>query len=277
MRELYKYVIGLCASYLKFVPAVSEDLQVDLAPDQAKIHPPALSTTLITTPCEPSVRVDTLRHVCARNDTQRLLKHFHHRPNYLYVNDEEKYVACLPLKAGCTTWKVILANNTIRTPLPSSFDGGYIHGDGLKRYKIYRLHSYSKQDQNKILQNYYKFIVVRHPLDRLISGHNDKILRGELMYLRNQIIKICQRDHGDSNYDLTALLEYIVHKKYHMDDHFFPATFLCDPCNVKYDKIVKLETQNKDLLEVLPHLGPYGRGTNAHQNHHGTGAAANFS
>ena len=193
------------------------------------------------------------------------------------MNDKQKYVACLPLKAGCTTWKVILVNNTIRTPLPSSFTGNSLHVNGLKQYKIHRMDNYSKSDQKRILENYYKFMIVRHPLDRLISGHNDKIINGEFMNIRNQIIKMHERDYGDSNYDLSAFLEFILHQKYQMNHHWFPTTGLCDPCNVKYDKIVKLETQAEDLPDVLPHLGPYGRGKSVHRNHQGTGTESKFS
>ena len=281
VRGLYGYVICLCVLRISHLLAlfqeiftVSEDRQVDLEPHQVKTHPASLATTLTTTPCEPSVRLDTLHKACSRHDTQPLLKHYGH--HFLYVNNEQKYVACLPLKAGCTTWKVILANNTIRTPLPSSFIGNSLHTDGLKPYKIYRLNSYSKNNQTRILENYYKFMVVRHPLDRLISGHNDKVLKGKST-TRNQIIKMRKRYHGDSAYDLSAFLEFILHQKYQMNAHWLPTTGLCDPCNVKYDKIVKLETQAEDLAEVLPHLGPYGRGKNVHRNHHGTGAASKFS
>ena len=62
-----------------------------------------------------------------------------------------------------------------------------------------------------------------------------------------------------------------------MNCHWTSATDICDPCNVEYDKIVKLETQAQDLFDVIPHLGPYNRTNDVYMNRKGAGAGSSSS
>ena len=195
----------------------------------------------------------------------------------MYVNDRFKYVVCLPLKAGCTTWKTILVNNTLEEPLPSSFDSEKLHINGLIPYKINRLNSYSKKDQEKILESYFKFLVVRHPLDRLVSAYIDKIIKRDYLSVKHAIVKQQMKKYNKESYSFQAFLEYMLSTENSLDPHWSPAAEMCDPCNVNYDKIIKLETQAEDLMSVLPHLGPYERGNSVHANAKGAGAATDFT
>ena len=217
--------------------------------------------------------------MCKIHDIDSYSQQFKHQ--YVFVNHKNKYIVCLPQKAGCTTWKIILANNSSPDPLPADFSGGQLHGVGLEKYGIYSLNKYSQLQQQKILEDpqYYKFMVVRHPLDRLVSAHNDKIILidNNLAKERKQVLDLHFKNHGKVSNDLHAFIEYILETKSHLNRHWAPVTALCDPCNIKYDKIVKLETQTDDLLDVISHLGPYHRMNSVHANHKGSGAAHSFS
>ena len=83
----------------------------------------------------------------------------------LYVDDTNKVLMCSHGKVGATTWKTILANNTVKNPIMKA--DIKIHAT-LGRYGIKKLSSgrYSEQDINDRLENYFKFMVVRHPFDR---------------------------------------------------------------------------------------------------------------
>ena len=225
--------------------------------------------------CEPEERVSYLSSACNKYHKGDFTRRYGLK--YLYVNDKYKYAACLPQKAGCTTWKMILVNNAREEALPADFQGGVLHGNGMKKYNIRRLDTYTKQQQKTILNEYYKFIVVRHPFDRLVSSYNDKIVLGNFPSDRKRVIDLNMKNHGKSETDLRAFFEYIIKTKANMNRHWAPATEICDPCNVQYDKIVKLETHTQDLLDVISHLGPYNRTNDVHANYKGSGAASAFS
>ena len=225
--------------------------------------------------CEPEERVSYLNTVCSKYNKGDLIRRY--GLEYLYVNDTYQYVACLPTKAGCTTWKIILVNNTLKQPLPPDFYKKSIHGETARYKYIKTLSEYSKKQQNKILNEYYKFMVVRHPLDRLVSSYNDKVALGSTFEIRKRVVDFSVKNHLTSEPDLGAFFKYIIKTKANMDRHWAPATDICDPCNVKYDKIVKLETQAQDLLDVISHLGPYNRTNEVHANYKGSGAASTFS
>jgi chondroitin 4-sulfotransferase 11 len=212
--------------------------------------------------------------MCKEGKLDTYSKQFGHYD--LYVSEEHKYVACLPQKSGCTTWKTILANNTEPLPLPNDDKAEHLHGNGMVRYGIKRLNNYNEEEKHKILSQYYKFMVIRHPLDRLLSSYSDKIVLGNFPHTRVGVLKLEHERYNTSHGDLSAFLEYILQEG-NDDTHWHPASYLCDVCNVQYDRIVKLESQEQDLLDIIPHLGPYNRLSDAHANHKGAGAAKDFS
>ena len=119
-------------------------------------------------------------------------------------------------------------------------------------------------------------MVVRHPLDRLVSAYTDKIRRNYLNFQSR--IEKHQRKTGNKHIsDFGAFLEFIIAHRKKFDQHWLPEVGICDPCHVKYDRILKLETQTEDLLAVLPRLGPHRRGYNVHSFYRGRGAINNFS
>ena len=83
----------------------------------------------------------------------------------LYVDDTNKVLMCTHGKAGATTWKTILANNSMKHPILNWY--GNIHYE-LKTFGIKLLGSkhFSERDIQERLQTYFKFMVVRHPFDR---------------------------------------------------------------------------------------------------------------
>ena len=77
-------------------------------------------------------------------------------------------------KAGCTTWKRVLAKSLVGNTKK------YLHVhdfEKLREYGLNRLDTYSKRDIDKILKDYFKFIVVRDPFERLVSAYRDKFVR----------------------------------------------------------------------------------------------------
>ncbi|KAB7504761.1 Carbohydrate sulfotransferase 14, partial [Armadillidium nasatum] len=115
------------------------------------------------------------------------------------------------------------------------------------------------------LQNYKKFVVVRHPFERVISAFKNKF---EKNYTSSQYFKkrfgvlILKRfRNGDSfnvNGDGVKFSEFVRYMidTYNDDpsklnEHWAPVDQLCHPCDVRYNIIGKYENLEEDAQHIL--------------------------
>lgn len=101
-----------------------------------------------------------------------------------------------------------------------------------------------------------KFLIVRHPLERLLSAYRDKLehMQGREYYYKRfgRRITLRYREPVD-NVNATAKLEptfaeflrFIVNEK-HFDEHWAPYYLTCEPCAIQYDYVLKFETLDRD-------------------------------
>jgi len=75
-------------------------------------------------------------------------------------------------QVACTSWKRVLSQ---ANGAPTNLD---VHSEPVYRYLdlFSRLPPVAKQ---RVLGNYFKFMFVRHPFERLVSAHHDKLVDGE--------------------------------------------------------------------------------------------------
>jgi hypothetical protein len=102
-------------------------------------------------------------------------------PNWsdLYVDDKKRYVYCKVEKVACTSWKRVLMTITgkmgsNKSPEKLNFNFVHVRADEYIR----ELSSYKPKEIEFRLKNYYKFMFVREPLERLVSAYRDKMKRG---------------------------------------------------------------------------------------------------
>ena len=62
-----------------------------------------------------------------------------------------------------------------------------ITGPKIDYYHLPLLSSYSQKEMNRRLESYHSFIVVRHPLERLISAWHNKFEEG--LYYKQAMVK----------------------------------------------------------------------------------------
>ena len=105
-----------------------------------------------------------------------------------------------------------------------------------------------KLNKSSIYTNYSSFIIVRHPLVRLLSAYYDKMARKLNLddpqndYLIKQRLKIYNTVHGtqidDRNLRI-SLKDFVMFvfgeerpgiRPLQYDVHWKPMTYLCDPC-----------------------------------------------
>ncbi|XP_050740417.1 carbohydrate sulfotransferase 11-like isoform X2 [Eriocheir sinensis] len=147
----------------------------------------------------------------------------------------------------------------------------------------------SAAEQERILKNSIRMIVVRHPFERLLSAYRDKMLRvkgaSDPYYIMQQKVA---REYGDTDtrpvpYTAAELKKAskgrhsstgLVHPSFtqflkkvrddmrnlwkrndHVNNHWQPFWVACKPCDLDYDVIAHVETLAEDQEFVIRELG----------------------
>ena len=183
----------------------------------------------------------------------------------MIVDDRHKVIICLIPKVGCTSFKEMMIRQTGLVPVNKTL--GHVHQIGvLRRYGLHPLYDYSPEEILSRLQKYTKFIVVRHPLDRLISAYTDKFLVHTVYpSRRNKTImgmfgaNAVELINGLPRISLQQFLAMILRAPHNR--HWMKYVGLCQPCRVQYDSVLKLETLESDLEQILPFFRNPGQQT----------------
>ena len=153
----------------------------------------------------------------------------------------------------------------------SNVDNGILE-KAIKKHSFAGLSSLTRQ---KILQNYYKFIMYRNPVERLLSGYRSKIEANPLQgfrykdppynWLKRKIFayKHPQKymkwkiNHGKTKIPISFsdLVDYWLYTdgmKY--DEHFQTIFTICQPCHVRYDYYGNFDTLEHDAEVLIKHI-----------------------
>ncbi|XP_077980225.1 carbohydrate sulfotransferase 11-like [Glandiceps talaboti] len=219
-------------------------------------------------------RIDVYRDGC--NDTRRSFKAHQNNSNIgktLLYEDNSKLIYCLLPKVGCTNWLKVwlvllgVANSSqVNTMHHNKVHFGYGN--------VYpHLRKLNGTDQKQRLENYLKFIFVRHPFNRLLSAFRNKFEltdRWNVHFLQNYGTKIIRRYRTGANKMSTAQVAKLrQHVQFHefvqyiidsagtskVDSHWKPMYQLCSACDVNYNVIGKFENLQEDARYVLKRAG----------------------
>ena len=120
---------------------------------------------------------------------------------------------------------------------------------------------FTRKQRNYMLKDFYKFMIVRDPFERLVSAYRDKFLHKSndtyFAKIRREIMRKYRKNKklvkaGDDDVTFTEFVRYLIgtpHWK--LDDHWMLYEDLCSPCNVKYDFIGSIDTLERDLIHVM--------------------------
>ena len=90
---------------------------------------------------------------------------------YLYIFLPFQVIYCSIPKTGCTNWKKTL----VRSNTGKQVERKNVHKENfMNSYGLIRLNTFSPREISKRLKTYFKFLVVRHPLERLLSAFRSK-------------------------------------------------------------------------------------------------------
>ncbi len=200
------------------------------------------------------------------------------------MDDKHKILYCPIPKVASSTFDAIIASAASGinlTKILSKAKGSekhmsFIHSPKtLLKYSVQGLASYSQKKQRSILKNYFKFLVVRHPFDRLLSTYVDKVeymknishafplfvqLAHNIRSAFNGSSKTFFKKTKDGKKVFLANKQeffYLVANHYDswfQDRHWGAFYDLCQPCVIHYDAVVRLETLNYDVSGILDRL-----------------------
>lgn len=125
---------------------------------------------------------------------------FHH----VIVSDKYKLLYCSIPKVACTQWKKIFLILHDKTQ-------GIQYNEHEKYHEKWRfkyLSQYSEGAIKRRLRNYYKFLFVREPFERLLSAFEDKFVSNvwnwvETPYHTSEILNRYRKEDPNTNDDIT--------------------------------------------------------------------------
>ncbi|KAI8512796.1 hypothetical protein Bbelb_094350 [Branchiostoma belcheri] len=189
----------------------------------------------------------------------------------LRYNDPYRLVYCDVAKAGSTTMKQILAK------VDPNYD--YIRKNGLHDQGAFKDLSQFPSGSPGLthrLTNYTKFMIVREPLERLLSAYQDKFMygRGVREYENNygkHFLEVRTPNDADrwqkmatraspSKVRLNVTFAEFVRgvltgEGRYFNIHWQPQHLICHPCQIHYDYIGHLETMSDDVRFIMQKTG----------------------
>ena len=171
--------------------------------------------------------------------------------DHIITDPMRKLLYCEVSKVACTkvkhTWE--LANTNLKDINPV-----LVHDlDILEASGLYYTDNFTLDNKTS---EYTKFMVVRHPMDRLISAYKNLLnYNGNGPYYAIQ--PMIDLFHLNRIEELSfAMFLYAVSNRNfeaYNDPHWQPYSFSCNPCAMKYDYIVRTETMQNDpdMIKVL--------------------------
>ncbi|CAL4073730.1 unnamed protein product, partial [Meganyctiphanes norvegica] len=180
-------------------------------------------------------------------------------------------IYCNIPKAASTTWSWHLLRAVgVKDDVIASVDNAHIL---MKEYLPYPETDDVKTD---ILDSALKFLVTRHPFERLVSAYKNKIAdplikRHKYQNIQKELIaqyygELPKEDQPKvpsfrdfCRYVIKEVETWLEHDaqggKYQPDQHWTPQTFICSPCNIQYDIFSDMSTMNSDAEYIGKQCG----------------------
>ena len=176
-------------------------------------------------------------------------------------DDANRVLFCSPPKTGSSAFKNLWLNYT------RDVHGGpdAVHEvPFLRKHNLRYLNTYPRSEIQIRLKTYFKFMITRHPLLRVLSAFRQKFQKPNVYwYFRPRIGRHIEIKYGHipskQSTGNNVTFEQFVHFLADTDPtgynlHWKPISMICDPCQISYDYIVKLETSYDDYPHIFAQL-----------------------
>ena len=186
---------------------------------------------------------------------------FYVKPNSQFLVDPtHELIYCQVSKVACSTWKGVMISSLLGNKILELGDSKVHQRSYLQSLGIRYITDWQPE-----YALYTRFMVTRHPLDRLMSGYKNMIQPPPRPvgpgYKYNQWINT--QLYGETNEvdDIASFEDFlflvssqdpsIQQTGFYNDRHWLPISEVCQPCSVRYDYIVRLETADEDSVPIL--------------------------
>ena len=263
------YVLPNLTCYTVLMTAVKSSMSNEINQESTTTPTPNIALVRI---CSQEERLQILDQYCASHPE---LEQFHQHsdsplPSYIHqlVDEKHQVVFTLVPKVASSLWSqlfVIAANGGERPDMLY-----YSHVPNyLRRFGLRLLSNYSDRQRNNIIRKYYKVLLVRHPVDRLLSGYVNKFLKGPMEHETARSVKYMNQHYKlptewvypDSkknpiqlNFTFHEFVRLVTDPDAPHNQHWDSYTNIANPCLIKYDYIMKTETMSRDAEPILSKL-----------------------
>jgi len=171
----------------------------------------------------------------------------------------ERLLYCPVFKAASTSWLINYLKLSNSTTDPKS---GNLHTKITNLFPPPATFKLRKQ----VFSESVKFIIVRHPFERLVSAYRDKLAgfsrNAHYLDMRKHIIQNYRKKTKDKSAIPTfrESVDFVLDElkkmeagvsKIMIDGHFMPYSRRCVPCAINYDVIIKFETLEEDSKYLI--------------------------
>ncbi|XP_028407469.1 carbohydrate sulfotransferase 14-like isoform X2 [Dendronephthya gigantea] len=175
--------------------------------------------------------------------------------HHLIVDESHRVIYCYIPKVACTQLKRIFIVLNNESASVTQLD----HQETHSRQNLVFLSDkkYSEEQRQQMLTNFYKFMIVRDPLERLLSAWKEK-LKGQIVAsLWLEAIARHVRVYRNYPANEISLVQNVTFHEYigyltdemplDLNEHFMRFNVLCSPCDVHYDFISLIDNLQRDL------------------------------
>ena len=188
-------------------------------------------------------------------------------PAWLLVAEKHRIFYCGIPKTGSTFWRRTLniVENGQRFSSLYEFRNSHIKIKSLPLINGIRS-KYTETTINSLLKNSMTFTFVREPYGRIFSAYNNKILNPNIMYWRligRKVVRTIRNQtspdsleygHDVTFAELIQFLIFLYENQKGIDQHFSPMYKKCNPCEMQFDYLGKMESFYDDAHFIIAKL-----------------------
>jgi len=208
---------------------------------------------------------------------------------HLLIDRERKIMFCIAPKLASTNIRVMFAalNKAIS---PEAVFEKLTHDRNLYA-KNYNMLNMSPTERKKKLSGYFKFVMTRNPLERILSAYRNKFenhpisknVSGVFDEAKIEMIKVNRPEvytkwekSGRTLKVFPTFNEYIrylgSHSYYKLNPHFRPLQYICHPCVFHYDFYANLKLMPAEFDRLFEKFNIPQDSFKNQPSHHDTGS-----